>query len=96
MQVAHLTREAERINDIAKENRSLTLQSADTLNFVQAQFGATSAMYKATTPAEIFDAVLKFLGTGFGQSHLALVEQDGQADPDHLMIVAEAVGGQEC
>lgn len=72
---------------ITLENRNLLSQKEETLNFVQAQFEATSKIYNAKTATEMLDAIYHFAGTGYNHAHLALVEPDTL--PPLVRVVSE-------
>ncbi len=76
---------------ISIENRSLLDQTGITLNFVQTQFEATSAIYDAKTPLETLEAVYRFVGGQFKHSHLGLVDANNASV---VHIVAEIHHGQ--
>jgi len=72
---------------ITLENRNLLSQTEETLNFVQAQFEATSKIYAARSGAETLDAIYHFAGTGYNHAYLGLVE--GDILPPTVRVVAE-------
>ncbi|MBZ0285693.1 MAG: GAF domain-containing protein [Anaerolineae bacterium] len=72
---------------ITIENRRLLTQTAETLNFVQTQFEATSTVYSAEYPLEILRAIYDFAGGQYNHAHLGLVEMDSQTAM--LKVVAE-------
>src|SRR5690606_15167854 len=65
------------------EHRGLPDEGFD---LVQAQYEASSTIYGSNDPAEIMEAFVSFVGTGFTNGHLALVE----TDPTMVRIIAEA------
>jgi GAF domain-containing protein len=65
------------------EHRGLPDEGFD---LVQAQYEASSTIYGSNDPAEILEAFVNFVGTGFTSGHLALVE----SDPTMVRIIAEA------
>lgn len=74
---------------ITLENRNLLSQTEETLNFVQAQFEATSKIYAAQTGAETLDAIYHFVGTGYNHAHLGLVDNSSVrviAEMNHNLI----------
>lgn len=75
---------------ITVENRNLINQTADALNFVQAQFEATSAVYSAVSPLEILSAIASFAGGSYKHAHLGLID----SSPEMLRIVCELNLGQ--
>lgn len=75
---------------ITVENRNLINQTADTLNFVQAQFEATSAVYSAIYPLEILNAIASFAGSSYKHAHLGLSD----SNPAMVKIICELDHGQ--
>jgi len=77
---------------ITIENRRLLNQTAETLDFVQTQFEATSTVYSAEYPLEILTAIYEFAGGQYNHAHLGLVDASGSASM--VKVVAEINYGQ--
>jgi GAF domain-containing protein len=67
----------------AAEQRGLSEAGFD---LVQAQYEASSTIYGSNDPAEILEAFVSFVRSGFTHGHLALLE----SDPTMVRIIAEA------